>query len=81
MEGRDIKVVNTKYTNYRSADQSYQNSAIRAEATSLSLPWRISLFIIDRLKGWGFSNFHEKATIGMGWLQLQLRSVMIILRL
>lgn len=38
VEGGDIKVVNTKYTNYRSVDQSHQNSAIRAEATSLSLP-------------------------------------------
>lgn len=38
MEGRDIKIMNTKYTNHRSGDQSHQNYAIRAEATSLRLP-------------------------------------------
>lgn len=43
-EGRDIKVSNTKYTNHRSIDQSHQNYAIRAEATSSSFPWQISFY-------------------------------------
>lgn len=65
----NIKVANTKYTNYRSVDQSHQNSAIRAEATSLSLPWRISLFYHRQAKrleifklSWKGNNRHGMVT-------------------
>lgn len=69
VEGGDRKVANTKYTNYRSVDQSHQNSAIRAEATSLSLPWRISLFYHRQAKrleifklSWKGNNRHGMVT-------------------
>lgn len=43
-EDRDVKVKNTKYANHWSVDQSHQNHAIRAEATSSCFPWQMYFY-------------------------------------
>lgn len=70
-EDRDVKVKNTKYANHRSVDQSHQNHAIRAEATSSCFPWQMYFYHrqAERLKVPVKSHYDYTGRNGCGIVQ------------